>query len=289
MTETTNVRCPNRQILPGRRSSAVLRLVSAAALAAVVAASASAAEQADTPQTGLSVEREVCRFLRDPEGRLHVGCDLESEVDMKPPATGTLIYELNAFPSSEPTAEQPFAALRSSSEPTAEQQRAADKLLATSFASAKAHGWLDVEQALADGYQPMRGERSHYMNTDFINDEHVLDPQRPEFLMYTGEALGWRLLAFMFVMNSPEDEGPQIGGPLTRWHFHTWSTARCFNNGRNTHVLALADGTCAVGTPSNRGPQMMHVWFLPHPGGRFATRMSLRRDVLRKLLDDRPY
>jgi len=282
MTETTSVRCPNRQILPGRRSSAVLRLVSAAALAAVVAASASAAEQADTPQTGLSVEREVCRFVREPAGdsaqgqliRSYVVCDLESEVDMKPPATGTLIYELNAFPNSEPTAEQ---------------QRAADELLATSFASAKAHGWLDVEQALADGYQPMRGERSHYMNTDFINDEHVLDPQRPEFLMYTGEALGWRLLAFMFVMNSPEDEGPQIGGPLTRWHFHTWSTARCFNNGRNTHVLALADGTCAVGTPSNRGPQMMHVWFLPHPGGRFATRMSLRRDVLRKLLDDRPY
>ena len=107
--------------------------------------------------------------------------------------------------------------------------------------------------------------------------------------MYSGEALGKRLLAFMFIVNSPEDEGPQIGGPLTLWHFHTWSRVRCFNNGRATHVPALADGTCVIGTPSYRGPQMMHVWFLPHPGGRFATRMGLRRDVLQKLLANRAY
>ena len=256
---------------PRRRLSAVLRLASAAAVAALIAASANAADQADTPPTGLSVEREVCMWQSDGK---RLGCGPESEVDMKPPATGMLIYELNRFPNSEPTAEQ---------------QGAADELLATSVASAKAHGWLDLEQALADGYQPMPGDRSHYLNTDFINDERVLDPQRSEFLMYSGEALGKKLLAFMFIVNSPEDEGPQIGGPLTLWHFHTWSRVRCFNNGRATHVPALADGTCAIGTPSYRGPQMMHVWFLPHPGGRFATRMGLRRDVLQKLLADRPY
>ncbi len=193
---------------------------------------------------------------------------------MKPPAMGMLIYELNRFPSSEPTAEQ---------------QRAADELLATTVTSARAHGWLDFQQAIADGFEPMPGDRSHYMNTTFINDEQVLDPQRPEFLMYSGEELGKKLLAFMFIVNSPEDEGPQIGGPLTRWHFHTWSRVRCFENGRATHVPARADGTCAIGTPSSRGPQMMHVWLLDHPGGRFASRMGMRRDVMRKLLADRGY
>ncbi len=256
---------------PRRRSDPVLPIASAAALAALGAVSAGAAGQADTPQTGLSVEREVCTWQSDGK---RLGCGPESEVDMKPPARGMLIYELNRFPSSEPTVEQ---------------QRAADELLVKTVASAKSHGWLDFQQAIADGFEPMPGDRSHYMNADFINDEQVLDPQRPEFLMYSGEELGKKLVALMFIVNSPEDEGPQIGGPLTRWHFHTWSRVRCFSDGRATHVPALANGTCAIGTPSSRGPQMMHVWLLDHPGGRFATRMGMRRDVMRRLLADRGY
>lgn len=47
------------------------------------------------------------------------------------------------------------------------------------------------------------------------------------------------------------------------------------------------DGACAHGFPNHRTPEMLHVWLLDHPQGRFATRMELPPETL-KALAERP-
>ena len=44
---------------------------------------------------------------------------------------------------------------------------------------------------------------------------------------------------------------------------------------------------------SQKSPEMLHVWFVDHPDGRFASGMSLPEEVLRRLgnpetIDDLP-
>jgi len=255
-----------------RRFQVVTSCAWACVLAAFIVVSANAADLSDPPPAGHKSEREVCRYLHG--GAHKLGCGKESEVEIKRPEKGMLIYELNRFPNSEPTAEQ---------------QKVADEMVAKSVASAKAHGWFNFQKAKADGFQLLPGDPLHYLNMKYINDEHVLDPERPEYLLYFGKGKERKLVAMMFIMNSLEDDGPQFGGPLTRWHFHYWSSPWCLKNGRATLEPAPIDEKCEVGTPSYRGAQMMHVWLLPHPDGRFATKMHLSDKLFEKLIAKRGY
>lgn len=254
------------------RSNRTIRFAWGTALAALVVISLNVTDLAGAFPTRPIVEREVCRFSH----RGHVKhCDSESKIEMKRPDRGMYIYELNRFPDTEPTVEQ---------------REATDDLVAKSIASARAKGWLDFAQAKADGYQPMPGDHMHFGNLDFINDEHVLDPERPEYLMYSGHGDDRTLVSMMFVMNSPKDEGPQIGGPLTRWHFRYWAAPWCLND-EDRSILAPkpVDGVCPTGTPSHRSVEMLHVWLLPHPDGRFATKMHLKEEIVAMLVAERGF
>lgn len=68
-----------------------------------------------------------------------------------------------------------------------------------------------------------------------------------------------------------EARGPQVGGPLTLWHYHVWFRPKCLRGG----LLSTGEGRngCRDGEPSHRSPEMLHLWFLDHPMGRFATTM----------------
>ena len=46
-----------------------------------------------------------------------------------------------------------------------------------------------------------------------------------------------------------------------------------------------AQRNCSIGTPSSKSPEMIHVWFLDHRQGPFATRMRLSADLLEKLAE----
>ena len=196
----------------------------------------------------------------------------ESEVPRQPQATpGMVVWEVSEYPPG--------------SEPTDEQRRAAEAFVERCHSAALRHGWDRVERGLADGYRPV--DRHHYRKDEFMLDEHVLDPDRPEVLMYypTPPEGKSQLAGFMFYAKTRETRGPQFGGPLTIWHYHSWHRPQCVVDGLATGWSV--EGRCDRGEPSYFSGEMMHVWLVDHPEGRFATPMFLPLSVLEPALEKR--
>ena len=168
-------------------------------------------------------------------------------------------------------------------QPSDEQQAAADALVKAAHEAAESNGWHDYEQTMAAGYAPMEGDAAHYVNREFLQDGEVLNVDRPEFLMYYETDSGNKLAGLMFLVEEPDGEGPQIGGPLTRWHFHIWNQAKCLWQGLVVVGDADAEGQCAEGVASHRSPEMLHLWLIDHPDGAFATKMHLEAWQMREL------
>ena len=153
--------------------------------------------------------------------------------------------------------------------PTKAEKDGAAKLIAdTEAGTAK---YRNFAAALADGYvgpaNPTATE--HYSNIPYTVDGRVLDPARPEALMYTPTAKGMVLVGVMYLMNVPGEFGPEPGGCLTRWHVHA---NLCFSGATFEPVSQLQEpgDTCAAGTFRYIPPPALHVWFVDVPGGRFA-------------------
>ena len=182
-------------------------------------------------------------------------------------------------------------------QPTPEQQEAADRLIERCERAVQKHGWENFQKALADGFKLLRNDRRHYYNEEYAFDDRVLDPEHPEFLMYYDTPQGKRLVGFMFYVAGPMDRGPQIGGPLTVWHYHTFSTVGCplglvrGRDRRGEGLLPVAEADdrvrCVRGTPTQRGREMLHVWLIGHPMGPFGTRMSIPPEFLKEGLEKR--
>lgn len=169
------------------------------------------------------------------------------------------MYELTQFPDKEATPEQ---------------KRRADELIEKTFAAVKAKGWLNKEQALRDGYKNMYKDKIHYYKEEFLYDGEVLNPERPEFLMFYPTEQGELLMGVMF---GSVERGEQIGGPLTLWHYHV-EQGICYRNGHLPIGEVNEKGECAEGVVSHHSPEMLHLWFFDHPDGRFATRMRLSEE-----------
>ena len=152
--------------------------------------------------------------------------------------------------------------------------------------TAEHNGWFEFSQGLADGYHLLAGDRRHYVRDEYLFDDAELDCNRPEFLMYYGTPKGKMLAGLMFYVSRPDRRGPQIGGASTLWHYHIWSKPKCLIDGLLL-VSEARDGRCARGEPRYRSPEMMHIWFLDHPDGRFATTMWLGRERLDAALEQR--
>ena len=54
------------------------------------------------------------------------------------------------------------------------------------------------------------------------------------------------------------------GGCLTQWHVHT---NLCLSNGRVTGEVSAASPGCPAGSVNHVTQPMIHVWFVPIPGG----------------------
>ena len=181
------------------------------------------------------------------------------------------IYELTRYPDATPNPEQ---------------QARADELLRHSLEAAQRNGWFDYEQGLAAGFhlKPTL-DVLHYAHDDFLRDDRLLDPERPEFLMYYDTPNGKKLAGVMDLARTLVESGPQIGGPLTIWHYHIWAKPMCWEAG-----IPIGEpdryGACAEGVFSIRSPEMIHVWFMDHPQGPFATAMTLTPDLIEQLAND---
>jgi hypothetical protein len=174
--------------------------------------------------------------------------------------------------------------------PTAAQQRTADDFVERCFEAAVRHGWDRFERALSDGYRSV--DRHHYRNDEYMLDDRVLDPDHPEVLMfYTTPPVGTetegrqRLAGFMFYAKNREARGPQFGGPLTIWHYHSWFRPQCVVDG--LAVNWSIDGKCKRGSLSYFSGEMVHVWLIDRKEGRFATPMFIPRHKLEPMLAQR--
>jgi uncharacterized membrane protein len=165
-------------------------------------------------------------------------------------------------------------AVNNASPPTEAERLWADTFVQRAWQSARDHGWLDFAKAQADGFQLQWGDREHYFNRAFLFDDRILDPERPEFLMYRDTPHGKLLIGFMFYGRTVDEKGPQPGGALASWHFHPWGPrGYCAEKGVLVVSRPSEEGACPTGEFVTRSAEMLHVWFVDHPLGPYADAM----------------
>jgi hypothetical protein len=150
---------------------------------------------------------------------------------------------------------------------TVQQQFDADRLAAATRAATIRYARL--ADAIAAGYElpkPGVGPDVHMENKAFRADGHVLDPQRPETLVYAIEGGRATLLGVVFVMDRAGRPGPEPGGPITRWHAHNI----CLTLLPPGFGVVSPFGTCPALSINVTTPEMMHVWVVENPSGWFA-------------------
>jgi hypothetical protein len=155
-------------------------------------------------------------------------------------------------------------------QPTPAQQQAASKLVADTKRGLVRY--VDLHDALAAGYAPHHHGREvvkHYFNPAYVTDGRVLDPARPEGLMYAFTDRGPVLVAAVYLMNHAGEPGKAVGGCLTQWHTHD---NLCSTNPAKGTITGLhrPGGPCPPGQVPWAAPPMMHTWTIDVPGGPFA-------------------
>ncbi|MCH8985793.1 MAG: hypothetical protein IIB04_04165 [Acidobacteria bacterium] len=147
-------------------------------------------------------------------------------------------------------------------EPTEAEQAAADELYAATVANAAKYE--DVARADADGYDvnAMSGREFHAGNERYKDDGLILDPTRPENLIYAEGPDGPVLVGVLYEMSQIGVPGPAVGGPLTVWHAHD---NFCFAV-TPPAIAGLVSplGMCpvvSIAIPITG--EMLHIWTLP--------------------------
>jgi hypothetical protein len=158
--------------------------------------------------------------------------------------------------------------------PSTSQEQAAVNLVNASWKGASTYQSLAV--AKAAGYRPITpsGRRVvHYINPSYYRDTvrggAVLNTAQPQSLVYANTPNGAVLAAAMYITSPSGGTTPQPGGCLTQWHVHT---NLCLN-GLDV-VGSDRAGSCPAGSENRVTPAMMHVWFVPIPGGPTAVDAS---------------
>jgi hypothetical protein len=162
----------------------------------------------------------------------------------------------------------------STAPPTAAQVLAAAQLIKETDASLKRY--TNVQAAFAAGYTYVlktNGEE-HLLYDGDDPGYQGLNPQDPSSLVYAINVPNHApiLLGAMYIMGDQQN-GPQIGGGLTRWHSHLVTCV----NGQQTIAgfgVQLRGGCNPVTWQDRYTAQMLHVWVVPYPGGVFSDDLS---------------
>jgi hypothetical protein len=152
-----------------------------------------------------------------------------------------------------------------------EEQARAENLIAITLD--RLPKYADYKVAERDGYHSIgdavTGDE-HFIKESYFVDEHILNPDYPESLVYKPLPDGSKRLAAAMYMANPGtklDEVPNVGGKLTQWHIHN---NLCFT--ANARVAGIRDAgePCPPGQNGGVDSPMIHVWIEPHPCGPFA-------------------
>jgi hypothetical protein len=160
----------------------------------------------------------------------------------------------------------------------ADERARAEALWTASMANAER--WRDPDAAAAAGFrlrersqavQQRRVRSLHVPNPAWRADGRVLDPARPETLIYWNGP-GGRLTLVGVMYTAPRGtSGPAVGGPITRWHDHE----SCRDPATGRKLGRPVDGACPRGQVHRRSGEMMHVWFTDDLATAFARRAPL--------------
>jgi hypothetical protein len=157
---------------------------------------------------------------------------------------------------------------------TPQQVAAADRLFAETKAAIMPY--QDWHRAWAAGYRPGGPggmPSTHWMNQRYVDAGYVMDPRRPQGLVYANSKHGPILLGAMYQMKRIGQFGPDPGGPLTAWHQHQ---DICFTPFGFEFSLMAPTATCPLGAIDISTPPMLHVWIVGNPTGPFAVDIDNR-------------
>jgi len=156
---------------------------------------------------------------------------------------------------------------------TPTEQRRAETLIENTIADLRKYEF--PTEAYAAGYRSigdaLTGDE-HYVNWSYVNDGHILDPQRPESIVYENRDGKQVAVAAMYMLpfGSTFADVPDVGGSLTQWHVHR---NLCLTNNPQQKIVAgltSLNGGCPAGTSKAGDTPMLHVWTVPNPCGPFA-------------------
>ncbi len=154
-----------------------------------------------------------------------------------------------------------------------EQLEAARDLVLDTRAAVE-HSFDDVASVEAAGYRSIGdgrrpGSFRHYVHPAYLADGHVLDPERPESLVFRNDGAELALVSAMYIAEpgTTSDEVPDIAGHLTTWHDHT---NLCWAPDGVSLAGVVVDGRCVPGGVARATPPMLHVWLEEHECGPFA-------------------
>ncbi|MGH2729486.1 MAG: hypothetical protein ACRDJI_02635 [Actinomycetota bacterium] len=150
--------------------------------------------------------------------------------------------------------------------PTPEQRREAAAFARVTKASS-AERYASPTAALADHFEPFVDTYRavhHYINYSNYYDWRILDPERPEALVYANTYSGPKLIGVMYSMEDPGRKPPDMGGCITQWHTHPM----CKSPVGYSHIW---EGDCPPGWQEDGHTELMlHVWTVPMQGGPYA-------------------
>ena len=159
--------------------------------------------------------------------------------------------------------------------PTSAQVLAAAQLINETDTSLKRYA--NVQAAFAAGYTYVlktNGEE-HLLYNGMNPAYQGLNPQDPSSLVYAINVPNHApiLLGAMYIMGGDHQNGPQIGGGLTRWHSHL---VTCVDGYRTIagFGIRLRDPCDPTNWRDKYTAQMLHVWVVPYPGGVFSDDLS---------------
>jgi hypothetical protein len=162
----------------------------------------------------------------------------------------------------------------STAAPTAAQVTAAARLIEQTDTSLERYA--NVQAAFAAGYTyVLKTNGEEHLLYDGPNPAYQgLNPQDPSSLVYAINVPHHApvLLGAMYIMADGQN-GPQVGGGLTRWHSHL---VTCVNGQQVIAGFGVQlRGGCDPATWQDRYTgQMLHVWVVPYPGGVFSDDLS---------------
>ena len=162
----------------------------------------------------------------------------------------------------------------STAPPTAAQVQAAAQLIEQTDVSLKRYANVQAAFAAAYTYVLKTNGEEHLLYNGDNPGYQGLNPQDPSSLVYAINVPNHApiLLGAMYIMGDQQN-GPQIGGGLTRWHSHLVTCV----NGRQTIAgfgVQLRDSCNPATWQDTYTAQMLHVWVVPYPGGVFSDDLS---------------